>query len=143
MRGRSELPRGTALLALGGLGLYAGWTAVAVWANLSSALVAAGADPVATAWQAALLAGATATAVSAVLALRAPSGLVAGALWAFAGVAAGAAQSGSAPLATIAVAGGAATLAAAVARRRLTTWRVPGVRAPARGPAPGSSAGRR
>jgi hypothetical protein len=88
------------------LGVYTGWTSVAVWANLTTALVGSGAPvdgPAAVAGQLAVLAGAAATAAAIV---RWTSGSLpyAGAvIWAFVGVAFGAGGAGQPVLVAVAV----------------------------------------
>jgi hypothetical protein len=120
-------------LLWGVLGLYTGWTSVAVWANLTTALVSVGAPvagPVGVAGQLAVLAGAAATAAAI---LRWTGGLLpyAGAvLWAFVGVALGAAGAGE-PVLTAAAAGAAALVLGLTAALRLPR---PGPRR--RGPVP-------
>lgn len=108
LAGRAEVARWSPLgrvLLWGLLGVYTGWTSIAVWANLTTALAGSGAPvtgPVAVVAQLAVLAGATATAAAI---LRWTGGLLpyAGAvLWAFTGVAIGAAGAGQPVLAAAA-----------------------------------------
>lgn len=94
-------------LLWGVLGLYTGWTSIAVWANLTTALAGSGAPVTGTAavlGQLAVLAGAAATAAAV---LRWTGGLLpyAGAvLWAFVGVVVGAAGAGEPVLSAAAAA---------------------------------------
>ena len=96
----------------GGLvGLYLGWTSIAVWLNLTTALVASGAPltgPLGVGGQLAVLVGATATAVALVRWTRAQPAYVAAVLWAFAGAVVGAVGAGQPVLALAAAAGGVA-----------------------------------
>ena len=90
------------------LGLYAGWSTVALWLNLTTALAFSGAPVAGTvgvAGQLAVLAGATATVV---LVLRRTGGLLpyaAAVVWALVGAALGAAGAGEPVLALAAAAG--------------------------------------
>lgn len=119
-----ELPRSTRTLAGTAIGLYAGWSTVAVWVNLAAALTDSGLDPRAPRWQLPVLLGAGATALLGTARLRAPVGYVAALLWGFGGVATGAYRCGESGLATLALLSGGAVLATAVAARRpsLASW---------------------
>ncbi|MBN6040334.1 hypothetical protein [Amycolatopsis sp. 195334CR] len=97
------------------LGIYTGWSSIAIWLNLTTALTESGA-PIAGAagigGQLAILAGATATAV---FLLRWSAGLLsyaAAVVWAFAGVVSGASAAGETVLALAAGAGLVITLGA-------------------------------
>ncbi|GAA4693993.1 hypothetical protein GCM10023215_34440 [Pseudonocardia yuanmonensis] len=115
----------------GTLGLYLGWSSIAIWLNLTTALVASGAplDGVAgLLGQAAVLAGATATAVAL---LRWTGGLLpylAAVVWAFAGAVLGARGAGEPVLAVGAAVGLAVVIAAAVGVRRRRPLRLAGPR---------------
>jgi hypothetical protein len=104
------------------VGLYLGWTSIAVWLNLTTALAASGAPldgPVGVGGQLAILVGATATAVTLVGWTRAQPAYVAAVLWAFVGAVVGAAGAGQPLLAAAAAAGGVAVaLGTAVTVRR-------------------------
>jgi hypothetical protein len=100
------LPAETRALARAALGLYAGWSTVAVWVNLASALIAAGADPRATGWQAGILGAAAASAGAGAVWLRGSGPYVGAAVYGLSGAAAGAAGRGAPCLARLA--GGAA-----------------------------------
>lgn len=90
------------------LGLYLGWTSMAIWLNLATAFAGSGAPitgPAGTAGQLAILLGATATAAAIV---RYTSGLLpyaAAAGWALGGAALGAYAAGAPLLAAVAAAG--------------------------------------
>jgi hypothetical protein len=103
--GWSPLGRG---LLWGVLGAYTGWTSIAVWANLTTALAGSGAPITGTAavvGQLAVLAGATATAAALVVRTRGLLPYTAVVLWAFVGIALGAADAGEPLLAGAAVVG--------------------------------------
>jgi hypothetical protein len=111
MAGRAETadwnPLGRGLL-WGVLGAYTGWSSIAVWANLTTALTAAGAPVTGTAGllgQLAVLAGATATAGAIVVWTGGLLPYAAAVLWAFAGIAVGASGAGEPVLAWAAVVG--------------------------------------
>jgi len=110
-------------LLWGTLGLYLGWTSVAVWLNLTTGLVGSGApttSPVAILGQAAILAGATGTAMIITWYTRALLPYVAAVAWALAGVIISTIQEGYPALAITAAVGLALVLTTAVlARRRL------------------------
>jgi hypothetical protein len=112
------LPRA---LLWGTLGVYTGWSSVAVWLNLTTGLAGSGAPisgPAGTAGQLAILAGAAATAVAL---LRWTGGLLpyaAAVAWAFTGAIVGAADAGEPVLSGAAAVGLAVVLAATVAQRR-------------------------
>jgi hypothetical protein len=111
------------VLLWGTLGIYTGWTSVAVWVNLTTVLADNGA-PIGglagTLGQLAVLAGATVTAAVVTARSGAPLPLVAAAAWALVGVVVGA--GGQAPvLAVFAAVGLAALLVVAVATRRAGT----------------------
>ncbi|TPG33022.1 hypothetical protein [Mycolicibacterium hodleri] len=94
-------------------GLYLGWSSVAVFVNVAAALIDSGASATGTAWQAAVLVAATASAVGLTVVLRGTPGYVAAALWALIAAAIGAVHRGSALLAGVSLA--AAILIAVVA----------------------------
>ena len=107
-------------LLWGTLGIYTGWSSIAIWLNLTTALTGSGAPTTGTAGivgQLAILAGATATAVALI---RWTTGLLpytAAVVWAFVGAVAGAAGAGDPLLAAAAGVGLAAVLAAALTQR--------------------------
>ena len=109
---------------LGGLlGLYLGWTSIAVWLNLTTALAGSGAPldgPLGVGGQLAVLAGATATAVALVRWTRAQPAYVAAVLWAFVGAVVGAAGAGEPVLAAAAATGGVAVVAGTLLTVRRT-----------------------
>ena len=125
---RTWSPIGRVLL-LGTLGLYTGWSSVAVWLNLTSALIGSGAPittPAAIAGQVTILAGAAATAVAITWFTRGLLPYVATIAWALGGVVLGTVQEGYPVLATAAGTGLAIVLATAVlARRRRIPVRSP------------------
>jgi hypothetical protein len=103
--GWSPLGRG---LLWGVLGAYTGWTSVAVWANLTTALAGSGAPVTGTAallGQLAVLAGATATAGAIVVWSRGLLPYAATVVWAFVGIAIGASGAGEPVLVGAAVVG--------------------------------------
>ena len=105
----------------GTLGLYTGWSSVAVWLNLATALVGSGAPsttPSAIAGQVAILAGAVGTAVAITLLARGLLPYVATVTWALGGVVVGTLQEGYPVLATTAGLGLAVVMATAVLARR-------------------------
>ena len=112
-------PLGRGLL-WGLLGVYTGWSSIAVWLNLTTAVAGSGAPitgPAGVMGQLAVLAGATATAVALV---RQTGGLLSytgAVVWAFVGAAAGASAAGEPLLAAAAGGGVVAALAALVAQR--------------------------
>ena len=109
---------------LGGLlGLYLGWTSIAVWLNLTTALAGSGAPldgPLGVGGQLAVLAGATATAVALVRWTRAQPAYVAAVLWAFVGAVVGAAGAGEPVLAAAAATGGVVVVAGTLLTVRRT-----------------------
>ena len=103
--GWSPLGRG---LLWGVLGTYTGWSSVAVWANLTTALAGSGAPVTGTAallGQLAVLAGATATAAAIVVWTRGLLPYTATVLWAFVGIALGTSAAGEPVLTAAAVVG--------------------------------------
>jgi hypothetical protein len=109
------------VLLWGTLGLYTGWSSVAVWLNLTTALVGSGAPittPAAVAAQVAILAGAAGTAVAITWFSRGLLPYVATVAWAFSGVLISTVQEGYPILATAAGTGLAIVLAVAVLARR-------------------------
>lgn len=103
------------------LGLYTGWSSVAIWLNLTTALTTSGAPitgALGVAGQLAVLAAAVATAVALLVrARRAPVLALSGAgavVWAFVGSSVGAATQGEPALAVAALVGTAIVVAAAV-----------------------------
>jgi hypothetical protein len=103
--GWSPLGRG---LLWGGLGAYTGWTSVAVWANLTTALAGSGAPVTGTAallGRLAVLAGATATTGAIVVWAGGLLPYAATVVWAFVGITVGAATAGEPVLAGAAVVG--------------------------------------
>lgn len=117
----SPLGRG---LLWGTLGVYAGWSTVAIWINLTTALAGSGAPvdgPVGVVGQLAVLAGATATAV---VLLRRTGGLLpyaAAVAWALGGAVLGAAGAGQPVLAAAAALGLLVVAGATVRSRRRPT----------------------
>jgi hypothetical protein len=109
------------LLLWGTLGLYTGWSSVAIWLNLTTALVGSGAPittPAAVLGQAAILAGAVGTAVAITWFTRGLLPYVATIAWALGGVAVSTVQEGYPVLATLAGLGSGIVLATAVLVRR-------------------------
>jgi hypothetical protein len=112
-------PVGRGLL-WGVLGTYTGWSSIAIWVNLTTALAGSGAPltgPAGVAGQLAILAGATATAVAIV---RWTAGLLpyaAAAGWALGTAALGALQAGETVLGTTAAGGLAVVLVVTAATR--------------------------
>ena len=112
LRALSELRRGRVTLAdwsrlgrvltYGTVGLYAGWSSVAIWLNLTTALAGSGAPITGTAailGQFAILAGATATAVTLLVWMSGLLPYAAAVCWAFVGAVIGAAGAGQPALA--------------------------------------------
>jgi hypothetical protein len=98
-------------------GLYLGWTSIAVWLNLTTALTQSGAPldgPVGVGGQLAVLLGITATAVALVRWTRALPAYVAAVAWAYVGAVIGAAGAGQ-PLLAAAAGVGLAVVVAATA----------------------------
>ena len=109
------------LLLWGTLGLYTGWSSVAIWLNLTSALVGSGAPittPAAIVGQAAILAGAVGTAVAITWYTRGLLPYVATVAWALGGVIVSTIQEGYPVLATAAGLGLAVVLLTAMLARR-------------------------
>src|SRR3712207_6254997 len=105
------------VLLWGTLGLYTGWSSVAIWLNLTTALVAGGApitSPAAIAGQAAILAGAVGTAVAITWFTRGLLPYAATIAWALGGVIVSTVQEGYPLLAAAAALGLAIVLATAV-----------------------------
>ena len=116
--GWSPLGRG---LLWGMLGVYTGWTSIAVWVNLTTSLAGSGVPVTGTAavlGQLAVLAGATATACAIVWWTRALLPYAAATAWAFVGAAIGASAAGEGLLAVTAVIGLVVVTAVTVVRRR-------------------------
>ena len=117
------------LLLWGTLGLYTGWSSVAIWLNLCTALVGSGAPittPAAIVGQIAILAGAVGTAVAVTWFTRGLLPYVATITWALGGVIVGTVQEGYPVLTTAAGLGLAFVLITAVLARRggaMTTGR--------------------
>lgn len=122
IQGWSPLAR---VLLWGTLGLYTGWSSVAIWLNLCTALVGSGAPittPAAILGQAAILAGAVGTAVAITWFTRGLLPYVATVGWALGGVIVSTTQEGYPLLATAAGIGLALVVATAVlVRRRIRT----------------------
>jgi hypothetical protein len=109
------------VLLWGTLGLYTGWSSVAVWLNLTTALVGSGlpiTTPAAIVGQGAILAGAVGTAVAITWFTRGLLPYVATIAWALGGVIVSTVQEGYPVLATTAGLGLAIVLATAVLARR-------------------------
>jgi hypothetical protein len=109
------------VLLWGTLGLYTGWSSVAVWLNFTTALIGSGAPtttPAAIAGQVAILAGASATAVAITWYSRGLLPYVAAVAWALGGVILSTVQEGYPVLAIAAGIGLAVVLATAVLARR-------------------------
>ena len=109
------------VLLWGTLGLYTGWSSVAVWLNLTTALVGSGlpiTTPAAIVGQAAILAGAVGTAVAITWFARGLLPYVATITWALGGVIVSTVQGGYPVLAATAGLGLAIVLATAVLVRR-------------------------
>jgi hypothetical protein len=111
------------VLLWGTLGLYTGWSSVAVWLNFTTALVGSGlpiTTPAAIVGQAAILAGAVVTAVAITWFTRGLLPYVAAVAWALGGVIVSTVQEGYPVLATTAGLGLAIVFATAVLARRQT-----------------------
>jgi hypothetical protein len=105
----------------GPFGLYTGWSSVAVWLNLTTALVGSGAPittPAAMLGQAAILAGAVGTAVAITWFTRGLLSYVGTVAWALTGVIVSTVQEGYPALTTAAGLGLAIVLTTAVLARR-------------------------
>lgn len=119
VRHRDELacPRWLAVLATVSFGLYLGWSSIAVFANLTAALISAGWSAAAPGWQLAVLVAASVSAVVATVLLRGTPGYVAGVLWALVAIAIGASQRDSAMLSATAVVAAVAVAVVAVVQQ--------------------------
>lgn len=115
--------RWLAVLATATFGLYLGWSSVAVFANVTAALIDSGVSPAVVWWQLVVLVLATAFAIGLATMLRGTPGYVAGVLWALVAIAVGAAQRDSSVLATTAAV--AALLVAAAGVTAMRRHRVP------------------
>ncbi|MGV0872022.1 hypothetical protein [Mycolicibacterium sp. XJ879] len=114
--------RWLAVLATATFGLYLGWSSIAVFANVTAALIDSGAPATVVWWQLVVLVAAAAFAVGLTRMLRGTPGYVVGVLWALVAIAIGAAQRDSTVLSTTAVVAAAmvgATAATALRRRRI------------------------
>jgi hypothetical protein len=123
VRHRSELicPPWVGTLAVVTFGLYLGWSSIAVFANVTAALIAGGWSASGVAWQFVVLVLAACTAVGLTVVLRGTPGYVAGVLWALVAIAIGSAQRGSTVLSAVAVVCAAViVVSAAVMWRRFT-----------------------
>lgn len=106
-------PRWFTVLTRTAVGLYAGWVTAAVGLNVANALVEAGLDARAVGWQLAVLVAIGALAVATLAAARGNLAYATAVVWAFAGIAVGAAdRDAPALLITAAVAAGAIAAAA-------------------------------
>lgn len=108
-------------LLWGTLGAYTGWSSVAVWANLTTALAGSGAPVTGTAalfGQLAVLAGAAATACAVVVWTKGLLPYTAAVLWAFVGIAVGTSGAGE-PVLTVAAVTGFVVVAGLTAVLRL------------------------
>lgn len=109
-------------LAALSLGLYLGWSSVAVFVNVAAALIHSGWSANETVWQAIILVLATAAAITLTAVLRGTLGYVAAVLWALIAATIGAAHRGSAALAVASAVAAALVVATAavslVTRRR-------------------------
>lgn len=115
--------RWLAVLATVTFGLYLGWSSIAVFANVTAALIDAGAPAAVVWWQLVVLVAAAAFAIGLATLLRGTPGYVVGVLWALVAIAIGAAQRDSTVLSTTAVA--AAVLVGAAAVTAMRRRRVP------------------
>jgi hypothetical protein len=114
-------PRWVTVLTTTTVGLYLGWTSIAVFVNFAAALIAggwSGTGSFGTAWQLVLLVAAAASAIALTRFLYATAGYVAGVLWALVAAAIGATSRGAPVLAAAAVVASVAVLAVAIAIRR-------------------------
>jgi hypothetical protein len=120
VRHRSELtcPPWVTTLAIVTFGLYLGWSSIAVFANVTAALIASGWSASGVAWQFVILVLAACAAVGLTVMLRGTPGYVAGVLWALVAIAIGSAQRGSTVLSAVAVA-----CAAVIAVSAVVMWR--------------------
>ncbi|MGV0715860.1 hypothetical protein ABQE93_10680 [Mycolicibacterium sp. XJ662] len=115
--------RWLAVLATVTFGLYLGWSSIAVFANVTAALIDTGAPAAVVWWQLAVLVAAAAFAIALATLLRGTPGYVVGVLWALVAIAIGAAQRDSTVLSTTAVV--AAVLVGAAAVSAMRRRRVP------------------
>jgi hypothetical protein len=116
VRRREELtcPRWLAVLATVSFGLYLGWSSIAVFANVTAALISAGWSAAAPGWQLAVLVTASVCALVVTALLRGAPGYVAGVLWALVAIAIGASQRDSTMLSVTAAVAAVAVAAVAV-----------------------------
>ncbi|WP_226862908.1 hypothetical protein [Mycolicibacterium baixiangningiae] len=123
VRHREELtcPRWLAVLATVSFGLYLGWSSIAVFANVTAALISAGWSASAAGWQLSVLVAASVSAIVVTVLLRGTPGYVTGVLWALVAIAIGASQRDSTMLSVTAVAAAVAVTAAAVVQQ--WSWR--------------------
>jgi hypothetical protein len=120
VRHRSELtcPSWVATLATVTFGLYLGWSSIAVFANVTAALISSGWSASGVAWQFVMLVLAASAAVGLTVILRGTPGYVAGVLWALIAIAIGSAQRGSTALSAVAV-----VCAAVIVVSAVVMWR--------------------
>lgn len=116
VRHRAEMtcPAWVATLATLTFGLYLGWSSVAVFANVTAALIAGGWSAGGVAWQFVVLVLAASAAVGLTVVLRGTPGYLTGVLWALVAIAIGAGQRGSAVLSAVAVVCAAVVVVSAV-----------------------------
>ena len=100
------------------IGVYAGWSTVAIWANLAAAIRHSGQVHNATGWQLAILIGATVSSCIGITLSRAQWAYVAATVWAFAAVIVSTADRHAPALAATAAAGLLLTVAATAVVRR-------------------------
>ncbi|MFS0899119.1 hypothetical protein AB3M98_17140 [Mycolicibacterium litorale] len=119
VRHRAEMtcPRWVAVLATVSFGLYLGWSSIAVFANVTAALIGAGWSAFAVGWQFVVLVAASLAAVVATVVLRGTPGYAAGVLWALVAIAIGASQRDSAALSVTAVVAAVAVAAVTVVQQ--------------------------
>lgn len=96
------------------LGLYLGWSSIAVCVNVAAALIDDGWSPTEYVWQAVVLVAATIVGLALTVFLRAEGGYVAAVLWAFVAAAIGAALDDAVPLSAAAAAAAVLVVVAAV-----------------------------
>ena len=111
-------PRWLAVLATVTFGLYLGWSSIAVFANVAAALINSGASASLSWWQFVVLVTASVFALGMTAMLRGSPGYVAGALWALAAIAIGAAGRDSVALSVTAVVAAVVVVGAAIVVRR-------------------------
>ncbi|MCP9270901.1 hypothetical protein [Mycolicibacterium arenosum] len=99
------------------LGLYLGWSSIAVCVNVAAALIDGGWSPSEYLWQAVVLVVATLVGLGLTVFVRADLGYVAAVLWAFVAVVIGAAQNDAVPLSVAAAAASVLVLVTAVVLR--------------------------